>query len=80
MALDFPANPSNGQNFSAPGSPDVYWTYDGAKWVGKVLGGGGGEGGGIPEAPVNDIAHGRRNVAWTPVLMLSGDTLDGGNF
>ena len=80
MALDFPANPSNGTTYANPGSPDTYWTYDGSKWVGKVISGGGEGGGGLPEAPADNVAYGRQNVAWVPVLMLSNDTLDGGNF
>jgi len=30
MALDFPASPSNGQQFTAAG---VTWTFDGVKWA-----------------------------------------------
>lgn len=44
---------------------------------------GGGSGGGIEEAPINtDDPHswGRQNAAWTRVLAVSNDTLDGGNF
>lgn len=37
-------------------------------------------GGGIPEAPEDDITYGRRNTVWTPALALSNDVLDGGNF
>ena len=37
-------------------------------------------GGGVPEAPSNGITYGRRNQIWNPVLALSGDVLDGGNF
>jgi hypothetical protein len=39
-----------------------------------------GSGGGIEEAPTDGVAYGRRNVAWTHVLMASGDIVDGGNF
>src|SRR5580765_761058 len=35
MALDFPASPSNGQQFTGPGG--VIWVYDGAKWVSGTL-------------------------------------------
>jgi phage baseplate assembly protein gpV len=35
---------------------------------------------GVPEAPANNIGYGRLNAAWTPVLMITGDVLDGGNF
>jgi hypothetical protein len=36
--------------------------------------------GGIPEAPNDGVAYGRRTLNWTPVLMVSGDIMDGGNF
>jgi Collagen triple helix repeat (20 copies) len=36
--------------------------------------------GGVPEAPTDSIAYGRYNTAWSPVLRISGDVLDGGNF
>jgi hypothetical protein len=42
--------------------------------------GGSGPGGGISEAPINGVAHGRVNASWTPVLKITGDILDGGNF
>src|SRR5262245_58957980 len=41
---------------------------------------GGSGGGGIPEAPTDSVAYGRENLSWVPVLALSNDTLDGGNF
>lgn len=41
---------------------------------------GSGEGGIVPEAPADSVAYGRYNVAWTPVLRVSGDIVDGGNF
>ena len=34
----------------------------------------------VEEAPVTGFAYGRRNVAWTQVLMASNDVVDGGNF
>jgi hypothetical protein len=37
--IDFPANPTIGQNFTAAG---VTWTWDGAKWTGTVNSSGGG--------------------------------------
>jgi hypothetical protein len=45
-----------------------------------IIGDPSGGGGDFPEAPVNDITYGRRNMAWNPALALSGDVLDGGNF
>lgn len=35
---------------------------------------------GIGEAPSDGISYGRENGGWIPVLALSGDVLDGGNF
>jgi hypothetical protein len=40
----------------------------------------GGGGGGIEEAPLDDVTYGRRNASWNPALALDNDTLDGGNF
>jgi hypothetical protein len=37
-------------------------------------------GGTFIDAPSNDVAHGRRNAGWIPVLMVTGDVMDGGNF
>jgi len=37
-------------------------------------------GGGIPEAPVDTLAYGRKDASWIRVLMASGDVVDGGNF
>jgi hypothetical protein len=34
----------------------------------------------VTEAPIDGIAYGRRNVAWTQVLMAAGDVVDCGNF
>ena len=36
--------------------------------------------GGFPEAPENHLAYGRMDAAWTRVLAISNDILDGGNF
>jgi len=46
-------------------------------FVGASSGGGGG---GVPEAPSDNVTYGRRNAVWNPALALSGDILDGGNF
>jgi hypothetical protein len=70
MAQNFPSSPSLGQVFGS-------WQWDGTKWVSLPDSA---SGGGIPEAPADSVAYGRRNIAWTPVLMISGDILDGGNF
>ena len=37
-------------------------------------------GGDFPEAPIDGVTYGRRNMAWNPALALSGDVLDGGTF
>lgn len=37
-------------------------------------------GGAFADAPSDNAAYGRRNEAWREVLMVNGDTLDGGNF
>ena len=37
-------------------------------------------GGGIEEAPLDDVTYGRRNAGWNPALALDNDVLDGGNF
>jgi len=71
MALNYPQNPAPSEIYGS-------WQWDGTKWV--SLPDEGGSGGGIPEAPTDNVAYGRRNIAWTPVLMLTGDVLDGGNF
>jgi hypothetical protein len=47
-----------------------------ASWVSSPAG----SGGGIIDAPTDGTGYGRQNAAWTPVLMKSGDILDGGNF
>jgi hypothetical protein len=75
MALDFPNTPSVGQIFNITG---INWQWDGTKW--GIAAASGGSGGGIPEAPANSVAYGRENTTWVPVLALSGDILDGGNF
>jgi hypothetical protein len=41
---------------------------------------GGGTGGGIPDAPADGTAYGRLSGAWSRVLAITGDVLDGGNF
>lgn len=46
----------------------------------RGLGGGGGTGGGIPEAPLDDKTYGRMNAAWNRALAYDNDLLDGGNF
>lgn len=40
----------------------------------------GGGGGGIEEAPLDDLTYGRRNAAWNRALAYDNDMLDGGNF
>ena len=54
-----------------------------SQWI-RVVPGGGSSGStapaGIEEAPSDGIARGRLNATWTPVLMITGDILDGGNF
>jgi hypothetical protein len=44
------------------------------------VGSGGTAGGGVPEAPSDNVTYGRRNQAWNPALAKSGDVLDGGSF
>jgi hypothetical protein len=39
-----------------------------------------GSGGGLPEAPVDTLAYGRKDAGWTRVLAITGDIFDGGNF
>ena len=62
-----------------------YQGEDGEAWVPVTSGpvgvpGTGGGGGEFPDAPNNGISYGRKNLAWVPVLALSGDVLDGGNY
>lgn len=64
-------------NNMAPATGNVL-TFTGADWRPAAPTGGGG--GGIPEAPSDSVAYGRENLTWVPVLALTGDTLDGGNF
>jgi hypothetical protein len=40
----------------------------------------GGSGGGLPEAPVDGFAYGRRLASWNRVLAATNDIVDGGNF
>src|SRR6185295_16053609 len=44
------------------------------------VGTGDASGGGVPEAPSDDVTYGRRNQVWNPALAKSGDVLDGGSF
>ena len=55
-AVNFPASPTNGQQFVAAG---VTWTWDGAKWtaLGNNLG--------IPDAPSDGQLYGRKNASWS---------------
>jgi hypothetical protein len=55
-AINFPANPTVGQQFVAAG---VTWTYDGNKWtaLGNNLG--------IPDAPSDNQLYGRKNASWS---------------
>ena len=56
--IDFPASPTNGQQFSAAG---VTWTWDGVKWtpvIGSIIG--------IPDAPVDGTTYGRKDASWAP--------------
>jgi hypothetical protein len=83
-----PASPIAGNLWFDTVQGDLYIRFqdaDSAQWIpafsndppsGLVAGGGGG----IPEAPITGIGYGRQNGAWTPVLMLTGDVLDGGNY
>lgn len=41
---------------------------------------GGGDGGGISEAPVDDFTYGRRNTTWNRAIAYDNDTIDGGDF
>jgi hypothetical protein len=45
-------------------------------YVDNAVAGGGG-GGGIPDAPSDGFAYGRRNAAWITVLQLAGGTMTG---
>jgi len=47
---------------------------------GPGVDGGGGTGGGIPEAPQDSLMYGRINATWDRALALTNDILDGGNF
>lgn len=78
MAFDFPASPANGTEYTPAGG--VTYVFNTPVWKVKPIAGGGGSGGGIPEAPINSIAYGRRDAAWTQVIMSTGDVVDGGNF
>lgn len=71
MALDFPLSPGLSQIYGV-------WQWDGGKWV--SLPESSGTGGGIPEAPTDNVGYGRYNATWTPVLRITGDVLDGGSF
>ena len=66
--IDFPASPTNGQQFSAAG---VTWTWDGVKWtpvIGSIIG--------IPDAPVDGTTYGRKDASWAPA---GGGVTDGSN-
>jgi hypothetical protein len=67
--MDFPDAPSMDQIFTSGGHS---WQWNGYAWIGIGVS--------FPDAPINNIAYGRYNATWTPVLMLSNDILDGGNF
>lgn len=76
MNMDFPASPTEGQVFASGGTS---WQWNGYAWI--VYGtSSGGTGDGIEEAPIDNVGYGRYNAGWTPVLMLTNDLLDGGNF
>jgi hypothetical protein len=62
-AINFPANPTVGQQFVAAG---VTWTYDGNKWtaLGNNLG--------IPDAPSDNQLYGRKNASWSLATGGSG--------
>jgi hypothetical protein len=60
MAINFPANPTIGQQFTAAG---VTWTWDGEKWVNSSIP--------LPDAPSDGNSYTRNNNAW-----LSGGTFN----
>jgi hypothetical protein len=65
---NFPDAPVFGQTFGV-------YVWDGEKWVVSATGTGG-----VSEAPLDHLAYGRRDAAWTQVIMSSGDVVDGGNY
>jgi hypothetical protein len=78
--LDFPANPTLNQIFTAPNG--TAWAWDGTKWTAAgVLG--------VPDAPANGITYGRNNNAWVDTSVryrnriingdMSVDQRNGGN-
>ena len=44
----------------------------------QANGGGGGTGGGVPEAPADGVPYGRQDASWQHVLALAGGTMTGG--
>jgi hypothetical protein len=68
MAYDFPANPTENQEFTPPVGGQTY-IFKGTRWLVKGIPpvDGGGSGSGIPEAPVDGIQYGRQDAAWTAI-------------
>ena len=79
-----PATPKPGDLwFDSVGTQLYVWFQDptSAAWVAASNAGGGAGGAGITDdAPSNGTTYGRMNAAWTRVLAITGDVLDGGNF
>ena len=68
MAYDFPASPTENQEFTPPGSVQTY-IYKAPRWL--VMGvppiAGEGGGGGIDEAPVDGQQYAREDAAWSVI-------------
>jgi hypothetical protein len=76
LALDavvfagLPGSPGPAGPPGAPGAPGADSTVPGPP----------GADGAVQEAPIDTVTYGRHGGGWTPVLAISGDVLDGGNF
>lgn len=67
MAYDFPASPTDGQEYTPPVGGQTY-IYQTPRWLVKgVPPAGGGGGGGISEAPTDGQQYGRQSSAWSVV-------------
>lgn len=65
---DFPASPTENQEFTPPGAEQTY-IYKAPRWLVKGIPpvGGGGTGGGIGEAPEDGQQYARQNADWSVV-------------
>jgi hypothetical protein len=69
---------SGGNLVTAPGDGAFAWALGSGNWEVFFLPAISASG--LLDAPADGRSYGRRNAAWNPVLALSNDILDGGNF